>query len=99
VQIAVDDTGKTGTPPRYFPSLSCTSYHEDDLFKNNSWLVMIRYPVQSQVSLADVHDFVSASEDKSMKMNGKNLPGLSQLAEEFCFQVVGACQDCLMHRE
>jgi hypothetical protein len=59
-----------------------------DLFKSNPGLTMTRYRVQSQASLEDVQDFVSALEDESIHMDNRNFPGLSQLSEEFGCQMV-----------
>jgi hypothetical protein len=58
-----------------------------DLFKNNPGLTLSPYQVQSEVSLADFQDFISALEAKSIRINDTNLPGLRQLSEEFGFQV------------
>jgi hypothetical protein len=57
-----------------------------DLFKNNPGLTISTSQVQSEVSLEDFQDFVSALEDKPININNRNFPGLSQLSEEFGFQ-------------
>jgi hypothetical protein len=57
-----------------------------DLFKTNPGLTVSPYGVQSEVSLEDFRDFVSALEDKPININDRNFPGLSQLSEEFGFQ-------------
>jgi hypothetical protein len=57
-----------------------------DLFKNNLALAIAPYRLQSEVSLEDFRDFVSALEDKLININDRNFPGLSQLSEEFGFQ-------------
>jgi hypothetical protein len=59
-----------------------------DLFKNNPGLTLTPYQVQSEVSLEDFQDFISAFEAKSIKINDTNLPRLLQLSEEFCFQML-----------
>jgi hypothetical protein len=59
-----------------------------DLFKNNPGLTIAPYRVQSRVSLEDFKDFVSTLEDKSININDRNFPGLSQLFEEFGFQAL-----------
>jgi hypothetical protein len=59
-----------------------------DLFKNNPGLAIAPYQVQSGVSLEDFRDFLSALEDKPININDRNFPGLSQLSEEFGFQVL-----------
>jgi uncharacterized coiled-coil protein SlyX len=59
-----------------------------NLFKNNPDLVFAPYRIQSGVSLEDFRDFVSALEDKLIKINDRNFPGLSQLSEEFGFQAL-----------
>jgi uncharacterized coiled-coil protein SlyX len=59
-----------------------------DLFKNNPGLIMSPYQVQSEVSVEDFEDFVSVLEDKAVKINDKNLPGLSELAVEFGFHAL-----------
>jgi hypothetical protein len=59
-----------------------------DLFKNNPGLTIRPYQVQSEVSLEDFQDFLSALEAKSFRMNDTNLPGLLQLSEEFGFQML-----------
>jgi hypothetical protein len=59
-----------------------------ELFKNNPGLTIAPYRVKSQVSLEDFRDFVSALEDKVIKIKDRNFPGLSQLSEEFGFQAL-----------
>jgi hypothetical protein len=58
-----------------------------DLFKNNPSFTLTPYQIQSEASLEDFQDFISALEGKSININDKNFPGLSQLSEEFGFQV------------
>jgi hypothetical protein len=58
-----------------------------NLFKNNPGLTMTPYRVQCEVSLEELQDFISALEDKSININDRNFPGLSQLSEEFGFEV------------
>jgi hypothetical protein len=58
-----------------------------DLFKNNPGLTIAPYHVQSEVSQEDFQEFLSALEGKSIHINDKNFSGLSQLSEEFGFQV------------
>jgi hypothetical protein len=57
-----------------------------DLFKNNPSPIISPYRVQSEESLEDFGDFVSALEDKPIDINDRNFPGLSQLSKEFGFQ-------------
>jgi hypothetical protein len=59
-----------------------------DLFKNNPGLTITPYQVQSEVSLEDFQDFVSALEGKAININDRNFSGLSQLSDEFGFQAL-----------
>jgi hypothetical protein len=59
-----------------------------DVFKNNPGLIVTPYRVQSEVSLEDFQDFVSALEDKPINIKDRKFPGLSQLSEEFGFQTL-----------
>jgi hypothetical protein len=46
------------------------------------------YRVEPEASLEDSQDCISALEDKPIAINDRNFPGLSQLSEEFSFQVL-----------
>jgi hypothetical protein len=59
-----------------------------DLFKSNPALTIAPYRVQSGVSLEDLQDFVTALENKLINIKDRNVPGLSQLSEEFGFQAL-----------
>jgi hypothetical protein len=59
-----------------------------DLFKNNPGLTMSPYHVQTEVSVEDFEDFVSALEDKAIKINDNNFLGLSELSAEFGFHAL-----------
>jgi hypothetical protein len=61
---------------------------KSDLFTNNPNLTIFPSRVQSAMFLEDFRDFVSDLEDKSIDIKGKNIPGLSQLSEEFGFQAL-----------
>jgi hypothetical protein len=49
---------------------------------------MTPYRIYSGVSLDDFQDFVSALQNKPIKINDRNFPRLSQLSEEFGFQAL-----------
>jgi hypothetical protein len=57
-----------------------------DLFKNTPGLAIAPSQVGSRVCLEDFRDFVCALEDNPINIKDRNLPGLSQLSEEFGFQ-------------
>jgi hypothetical protein len=61
-----------------------------NLFQNNPTLTVSPYRVQSAVSLSIFRDFVSALEEKAVKITNTNLTGLQRLCEEFGFSEFAA---------
>jgi hypothetical protein len=61
-----------------------------DLFANDPGLAATPYRLNSQVSLSDIQEFISALEGTTVKVTNTNSRGLSQLCEEFRFRDLSA---------
>jgi hypothetical protein len=57
-----------------------------DLFRNDLTLVVSPYNIKSSVFVEDFREFVSAIEDRPIKITVSNISGLSLLSKEFGFE-------------